>query len=334
LTISPSVSVIIPARDAAPTLERTLRALGDQRLDEAFEVIVIDDGSADNTAQVAERHAPRVRLIRNERSEGPGAARNRGVAAARGSVLAFTDSDCFPTPQWLARGLEAIADVDLVQGAVAPDPAVARTPFDRTVTVTDDGGFYETANMFVRHDVFDATGGFTDWVLERRAPRPGAVDRRRGRAARTPIGEDTLFGWTARRHGARSRFAPEALVHHAVVPGGPRDEIADRWHWGRDMPGLARLVPELRSSTFYRRWFFHRKTARLDLALAGLAVAVLTRRWLCLLAVVPYADWVGRESARWGREHAAGFVAGSLAVDVATFGALVTGSVSWRSLLL
>jgi glycosyltransferase involved in cell wall biosynthesis len=331
----PRVTVIVPARDAAPTLERTLASLEAQELDEPFEVIVVDDGSTDETAAIAEAHGGRVQLVRSPRSEGPGAARNRGVSAARGSILAFTDADCYPTPRWLARGLERLGQADLVQGRVEPDPAEARTPFDRTLTVESDAGFYQTANLLVRRRTFEATGGFTDWVLERANGRRWSRDRRRRRAMRTPIGEDTLFAWSARRAGARSAFAPDAVVHHAVVPGTVRDDIGDHWHWARDMPGLARLVPELREGAFEHRVFFNVTTARFNLALAGLLVFATTRRRPWLLAGLPYLRYVLREARRWGRSRrAAAFIIGTPVVDAATVAGLVAGSVRWRCLVL
>ena len=340
---APSVSVIIPARDAAPTINRTLEALAAQELDEPFEVIVIDDGSRDETPALVRRFEPFVTLIRSEHGEGPGTARNRGVSVARAPVLAFTDADCFPTSRWLARGMEAIARADLVQGKVEPDPGAARTPFDRTLAVERDGGFYQTANLFVTRETFDAVGGFRDWALERPGRRRWSIDRRRGRATRTPIGEDTLFAWSARRLGARSEFAPEALVHHAVVPGGVRDAIADRWHWTKDMPGLAGLVPELRAATFYHRWFFDDWTAQFDLALTGVLGVAISRRKLCLLATVPYLDRVRRETAlyRDGRDsrlagirRAAAHALGTPAVDAATLAGFIAGSIAWRRLVL
>jgi hypothetical protein len=186
----------------------------------------------------------------------------------------------------------------------------------------------------VRREVFDAVGGFTDWVLDRHPDRRWSADRRRSRNARTPIGEDTLFAWRAVRLGARSTFASDAVVYHAVVPGDVRDDIADRWHWSRDMPGLARLVPELRKSTFYRRWFFNAWTAQFDLAALGLLAAGLTRRSWWLLATVPYAYRVGRESRRWNRRRAAVFALGSPAAEAATLAGFVAGSVAWRCVVL
>jgi glycosyltransferase involved in cell wall biosynthesis len=335
--------VIIPARDAAPTLGRTLDALRRQQLDQSFEVIVVDDGSRDETAAIVERHAPHVALIRNRASEGPGGARNRGARAARAPVLAFTDADCFPAPDWLAHGARALATADLVQGRVEPDPAIARTPFDRSLSVQADGGFYQTANLLMKREAFDAVGGFRDWALERPGRRRWSEDRRRGRATRTPIGEDTLFAWTARRLGLHAAYAPDALVHHAVAPGAVRDAIADRWHWTQDMPGLAREVPELREAAFYRRWFFADWTAQFDLAIAGIGVAALTRRKLWLAATVPYLHRVRRETAiyRDGRDsrlgglrRAARYALGTPAVDAATLAGLIAGSISWRCLVL
>jgi glycosyltransferase involved in cell wall biosynthesis len=318
-------------------------ALEAQRLGEPFEVIVVDDRSLDETAEIVGRHAPLVTLIRNEEGQGPGAARNRAVAAAHAPVLAFTDADCFPDPDWLARGLEALADAALVQGRVVPDPRVPRTPFDRSLSVEGDGGFYQTANLFVRRGVFEEVGGFWDWALADPLRRRWSADRRRARATRTPIGEDTRFAWEARRRGHRSTFAPEALVHHAVVPGSLRDALADRWHWTRDMPGLVRHVPELRRALMCHRLFFADWTAQFDLAVVAGLAAVLDRRRAWLLLTLPYARRVAREASLYrasggsrGRRlgHAAVYAAGAPLVDAVTLAGLLRGSAEWRSLVL
>lgn len=329
-----AASVIVPARDAAPTLERTLRALEGQQLDRPFEVIVVDDGSQDQTREIARRHSGIVRLVSNEGSRGPGAARNRGAREARGAVLAFTDADCFPAPVWLDRGLDAMAQADLVQGRVEPDPAVPRTPFDRTLLVESDRGFYQTANLFVKRETFNAAGGFRDWVLEQRADRRWAADLRRQRAMRTPIGEDTDFAWRVRRLGARATFAPEALVHHAVFPGSITDAVADRWHWARDMAGMARLVPELRQTAFQWRVFFNITSARFDLALAGLAMAGLTGQKSWTAAGMPYIRHLRGVSSQWGRQEAITYILGAPLVDGVTLAGLIAGSLTWRSLVL
>lgn len=160
---------------------------------------------------------------------------------------------------------------------------------------------------------------------------------------RTPIGEDTLFAWSARRLGMRSAFAGDALVHHAVVPGDLRDAIADRWHWTHDMPGLARVVPELRQAVFYRRWFFADWTAQFDLALAGILAATVTRRKACLVAAIPYMRRVrretgiyrdGRDSRTAGLARAAKHTIGTPIVDAVMLAGFVSGSTAWRCLVL
>ncbi len=231
-----AVSVIVPARNAETTLPRALDALARQSFGKPYEVIVVDNGSADRTAEIARDHPIGATVVRNEPGQGPGSARNRGALEATGPVLAFTDSDCYPTADWLEQGLRAMADTDLLQGAVSPDPGASRGPFDRTVSVTGESGFYETANLFVRRSLFDAIGGFEDWVVAGgdglfgwRAPRDG----RAARPAKRPIGEDVLFGWRGRRSGARTSFSSSALVYHEVF------EMSRR----RGDPGSLDLAP-------------------------------------------------------------------------------------------
>lgn len=329
-----AVSVIIPAHDAAATLERTLLALRSQTLAAPFEVIVVDDGSGDETPEIVRRHDGFARLISNIKSEGAGGARNRGVGAASAPVLAFTDADCFPTPGWLAAGLEAVEQVDLVQGRVEPDPSVPRTPFDRSLVVERGDGFYQTANLFVRRETFDAVGGFRDWALEKGGDRRSAPSGRRGRVARRPIGEDTLFAWSARRLGARSGYAPGAVVHHVVEPGSLLDAVADRWHWATKMADLTRLVPELRETTFHRHVFFNVVTARFDYALAGLLAAAVTRRGCWLLAARPYVRHVLDSSGQWPARERLAYLAGAPVVEATTLAGLLTGSVAARSLVI
>src|SRR5919198_5805523 len=108
-----AASVIVPARNAAATIGRTLEALAAQDFPQEYEVIVVDDGSTDDTVAVAEA-APGPVTVRRQEQRGPGEARNLGAQHARGEVLAFTDADCFPERGWLRAGVAALADADLV----------------------------------------------------------------------------------------------------------------------------------------------------------------------------------------------------------------------------
>jgi len=314
--LPPAVSVIVPAHNAAATIGGTLAALSRQDLGGRVELIVVDDGSTDETAAIVEASEVPARLLRSV-GRGPGAARNTGVQAATAPVLAFTDADCAPTPAWLREGLDALRNADLVQGAVAPDPSVVPLPFDRTVWVEDETGLYECASLLVRRELFEVVGGFEDW-LEARIGKP--------------LAEDAWLGWRARRAGARTAFRREALVHHAVFRRGPRAYVWERTRRAY-FPAMARRMPELRDAFFYRRWFLSSRSAAFDFGVAGAAVAVAFSSPLPLAAVLPYAWQLARESSGW-RRHAPKAAAVELVADAVGFAALVGGSLRWRAIVV
>jgi glycosyltransferase involved in cell wall biosynthesis len=281
LQASPAVSVVVPAHNADATLGLTLRALAAQTV--PAEVIVVDSASRDGTFALASAAAsvdPRVRVLSNPGGE-PAGSRNLGVGAARTELIAFTDADCQPEPGWLAAGIAALeGGADLVQGRVLP----ARTPgpWDRTLSVGHESGLYETANLFVRRELFERAGGF--------APLPGFGEDR-------PFGEDTWFAWRARRTGARTAFCAEAVVRHAVFERDRSGYVAEQQRRAY-FPALVRAVPELRDGFLYRRWFLSRQTACFDLALGGVIAGLWGRRPLALLALAPYLGTLPRRPGR------------------------------------
>lgn len=316
---APDVSVIVPARDAVATLGGTLEALRHQRFDGEFEVIVVDNGSLDATASLARAALARPRVVERPRGEGPAAARNAGVALAQAPVLAFTDADCEPVPGWLAAGMQALGGADIVQGAVAPQPDAALGPFDRTVWVAG-ASLYETASLFVRRDWWERVGGFQELT-------PDA-----GNGA--PFGEDAWFGWRVRRAGGRAAFSPEARVHHAVFQRDARGFIAERRRFAR-FPALAARIPELRRERFYAGSFLSRRTAALDGALLGCALAVARKRpALAIGAAIPYAVLVASSAGRWGPRLGPRVAVAEIAADLVGAVALVRGSIAARSLLI
>ena len=137
---------------------------------------------------------------------------------------------------------------------------------------------------------FAALGGFEDWL-------PAGAGK--------PLAEDTWFGWRVRRSGARTAFEPAARVDHAVFRRGMGDFVAERLRL-RHFPAIVERMPELRGTLAYRRWFLNRRSAELDLAVAGASVALLAGRRWALVACVPYGTTLARSAARWGREAAAG----------------------------
>jgi glycosyltransferase involved in cell wall biosynthesis len=306
------ISVIVPARDASKTISATMRALEAQTED--AEVIVVDDGSRDDTAEVARSSRLRPTVIELD-GGGPDQARNAGARAASGSLLAFTDADCEPDPGWLAAGLKHAIRADLIQGRVTP--SVPAGPFDRKVAVTHETGLYETANLFVRKALFERAGGFN-----------GFVDSSAG----AHFGEDALFGWACRRLGAESAFAPDAVVRHAVFPRGPAGYVKERWRvWM--FPRLVREIPELRRAFLYRGLFLTSRSAALDLAVIGLITALVLGTAWPGLAAVPYLVQLGSTGIRWRRRGPIVAVV-QLAADVVALAALIYGSVRARRVVL
>ncbi|MBI4219431.1 MAG: glycosyltransferase [Chloroflexi bacterium] len=114
----PLVSVIIPTFNRANLVERAVRSVLAQTVQD-FEILVVDDASKDDTERVVRAiRDPRVTYTRHDRNRGPGAARNTGIAKARGEFLAFLDSDDEWLPSKLQRQLDAFAKGSRRLGAV------------------------------------------------------------------------------------------------------------------------------------------------------------------------------------------------------------------------
>src|SRR4051794_15904660 len=301
-TLAPSLdaSLVIPARNASATLNLTLAALVRQRNAPEFEVLVVDDGSSDDTKRVAVSFdGLALRILDTAGGEGPGAARNLGAAAATGEILVFVDADCEPEPDWLARLVAAAGEYELVQGKVLPPEGVEVGPFDRFIAVVSEYGLYQTANLAIRRDLFERLGGFEQIVMPKRSKE---------------LGEDAWLAWRAKRAGGRSTFADDAVVRHAVFPRDARGYLREQARV-RYFPVLASHMPELREVFLYRRLFLSHRSARFDLALGGIAAAALMRSPIPAVAALPYAKTLWDESAAWGPERRAEIAPVHLAAD-------------------
>ena len=172
----PFVSVIIPHYRDLEGLKICLAALEVQTLGRnQYEIIVADNNSPEGPEAVAEVIYGRGQLV-VVTEKGAGPARNGGVAASRGEVLAFIDSDCVAEPEWLAEGVNALARYDFVGGRVrvlvddprrmTPTEAFERVfAFDFKSYITRKG-FTGAGNMFCRRTMFDTVGGFLPEVSE------------------------------------------------------------------------------------------------------------------------------------------------------------------------
>lgn len=171
------VSVVMPTHKRPDLLDRCLGAVLAQAFDRhVYEVVVVDDAPGDDgtpseartlveavARQAAASGGPVVRYVPNTGpAHGPAAARNRGWQAARAPIVAFTDDDTQPEPQWLAQGLAAmVPGVDAAWGHVwMPIPAVP-TDYERDAKGLE-GAEFVTANCFVRRAALVRVGGFDE----------------------------------------------------------------------------------------------------------------------------------------------------------------------------
>jgi len=167
------ISVVIPFRNAERHIGRCLRALEEQLpFDGSYEVVVVDNGSTDGSAQIVAA-SDRARLLREDK-RGAYAARNTGVASSSGALIAFTDSDWAPQPDWLRRIVEHMSDpsVAVVLGARMPVghsrglELVARYERAKNDFIFGSGisdlYYGWTSNMAVRREVFEAIGPFVE----------------------------------------------------------------------------------------------------------------------------------------------------------------------------
>src|SRR5215210_2650966 len=129
-TITPRVSVIVPAYNAAGFLKRALHSALAQTMPD-LELIVVDDASSDATLALAREVAardPRVRVLQNERNRGMYPTYNRAIDAARGEWIAALDAD----DVWLPERLEQMLAVSAGEDAVSDDELILRTsPYHR-----------------------------------------------------------------------------------------------------------------------------------------------------------------------------------------------------------
>ena len=191
----PTVSVVIPAYNRAHIVGRAVRSVLNQTY-QGFELIVVDDGSADDTGGAVKAFKDgRLRYLRHEKNRGAAAARNRGIGAARGRYVAFLDSDDEWLPEKLAKEVAVFQASGPAVGLVYCGKALLNEESDRILKVrmpTSQGDVYEkllawdfigsSSRVTVRKETLDAVGGFDeqfktchDWELWLRVARVSRV---------------------------------------------------------------------------------------------------------------------------------------------------------------
>ena len=196
-----TVSVIVPAYNAAQTLPGCIDALLNQTFDRSrYEVIIVDDGSTDGTAQVADR--PGIRLVRQAHA-GPAAARNAGIGWARGDLLLFTDADCEPAGDWIEAMARPFTDTQVMgcKGVYRTRqrgllPRFVQAEYEekyRPMMRADSIDFIDTYSAGYRRSVFENAGLFAEDIL---------------------AAEDAEFSFRLAQRGYRLVFNPQAVVYH------------------------------------------------------------------------------------------------------------------------
>ncbi len=200
------VSVVVPTYQRPDLLNRCLAALLTQDFDpQGYEIVVADDGVSEETRALVLRRAislpqAHLRYVAVTGTHGPAAARNTGWRHARGAIIAFTDDDCVPQPNWLSAGVAALTrDVAAVCGRIVVPLPIQPTDYERDVSGLERAEF-ATANCFCRRQALRAVGGFDERFT-------------------MPWREDSDLHFTFLERGYRMASAPDAVVVHPARYG-------------------------------------------------------------------------------------------------------------------
>jgi glycosyltransferase involved in cell wall biosynthesis len=231
---TPVVSVIVCTRNRGARLRACLDAISRMTSTELWELILVDNGSTDTTAAVIEQSLSGCRQhveVLEEATPGLARSRNRGIAAARGSIVAFTDDDCYPAPDWLDQLVSVFgADgrIGYVGGRVllhdrTDDPVTTATSRDTLRMHPLDfvpAGVIHGANMAFRAGVFSKAGGF-DVLL--------------GAGTALCSGEDFDMVNRSSAAGYAGIYDPRPMVyhHHGRKPGAHVDLLYRGYGYGR-----------------------------------------------------------------------------------------------------
>ena len=227
-TATTSVSVVMPAHNAALTIDEQLRALSRQSFEGDLEVIVVGNHCTDETAAIVgrhQRHFASLTYVAADQGWGCAYARNVGAEIARGELLLFCDADDVVSPGWVAGMVAALADADLVGGALVPfgdAPAWAVRasilPVERLPVGFEGLRHAVGASMGYRRAVHDALGGWDERFVVG--------------------GDDVAFSLEAQRAGFRLGFADRAVTRYRLRET-VRTAAAQQRRYGRGRAVLA-----------------------------------------------------------------------------------------------
>lgn len=200
-------SVIVPSYNSRSTIVQCLRGLTCQKTEIPYEILVVDS-SSDGTGELIASNFPTVKLIRIPQRAFPGQARNVGIEAARGEILAFTDADCIPEPLWLDKMIREhqAGSYGGVGGAV-----LNSLPFNPVAWSGYLLEFSERLPIFPRRlvDILPTCNvSFERTVFERHGLFPTDLE----------ASEDRTFSWRLVCSGQQLLFDPDIRVRHIFRP--------------------------------------------------------------------------------------------------------------------
>lgn len=197
------ISVIIPAYNSAATVLDTITAIQNQQyLKDSFEIIVVDDGSKDGTANLVKK-IPNVKLI-SQPNSGPAAARNNGAKNASGEILVFTDSDTVPHPNWLYELIKPFDSYQIMATTGTYSQINTQSQLSTFIqreielkhkSYGDFILFGGTYNLAIRKELFEQIGGFNEEYKK-------------------ASGEDTEICYKILSEGHKIKYVPTAIVGH------------------------------------------------------------------------------------------------------------------------
>jgi GT2 family glycosyltransferase len=252
----PAFSVVVPTFNGASFLPSCLDSLRRQTLPD-FEVVVVDDGSTDGSVDLVEQSYPEVKLVALGVNSGFAAAANRGLAAARGEIIALLNNDVEADERWLGE-LQAAAQIHPEYDFFASKILL----FDRRDTLHSAGDYYTLAGVPGNRGVWQKDEGQFDRVEEVFGACGGAAAYRRAFLEALRRGEqvfdESLFMYCedvdlnlrARLRGFRCLFVPGARVYHRLSATG--GGALASYYCGRNFIGIA--LADLPRPLVWRHW--------------------------------------------------------------------------------
>lgn len=274
-----SVSVVIPTYNNGSDIHHCLDALMAQDYPpEKFEIVVVDDGSEDNTSRVVSEYEGRIPLVRYfyQTNHGPATARNAGASRAAGEIILFTDDDCVPERNWIremTRPFETNSEIVAVKGAYRTNQESAIAKFAqiefesryRKMKNSEYVDFVDTYSAAFKRDVFMKLKGFDTSF-------PVANN------------EDVEFSYRMADAGYKMVFNPDAIVYH-THPDTLFKYMRNKFSRAYWRMAVYKTFPEKMRSDSYTPQTLKLQILFTGLIIASLAASILERRSLYIAGI-------------------------------------------------